>query len=176
MHKLSKFKAFRIRNQSCTVKVPCRSSLASCLLRDSTKCLSPAKVARALLRSMGLLQMLLSVVSLTWSNTIVSRGLYSSAGRPATHANVVANRSVAVELVRPTTWKGRLSLSRVIFGVAANTRSITLRKSVSSNVFSFMQYRRRDRRRGPISGTLTIMPLKTSVKRVISSARQRGSV
>lgn len=153
------------------MKVACIGSLDSCLLMDNTMFLRLPKAVSALTRSIGLLQMLMIVVSLTWSNTRVPRRLYSSGDRPASEARVVASRSVAVELARPTTWKGRLTLSRVILGVANITLSTTLRKSVSSKVFSFMQYLRREMRRGSISGTLRVIPLKTSSNRAISSAR-----
>ena len=163
-----------MRNQSCWVKRFWEAGLDSCLLIDIIKFFRPAKAVTAFLTSIWLLQSVVTVVSLRWSRTKVSRVLYSSAGRWATHANVVANNSVAVELVLPTTWKGRLSLSLFIFLVAANTPSTTLRKSVSSKVFSPMQYRRREERSGSISGTLVIMVLNTSDSRAISSAQTGG--
>lgn len=69
---------------------------------------------------MGLLQISENVVSLTWSRTRVSIGLYSS-GRFVRHDSVVARRRVAVLLCCPTTWNGRFNFSLLIFGVASKT-------------------------------------------------------
>lgn len=85
-------------------------------LMERTRCFKWVKVVMALLRSMGLWQMSIRVVSLTWSSTIVWRTVCSS-GRLARHARVVARRTVAVRLVWPTTWKGRFNFSLLRFGV-----------------------------------------------------------
>jgi len=119
-HKLSRSTAFRIRNHKFLVKDVCRESRASCLLIDSTRCLSPVKASIALPRSIGLLQISIIVVSLTWSRTRVSSSLASS-GRFVRAAIVVARRRVAVRLCWPTTWNGRFNFNRLKFGVASRT-------------------------------------------------------
>ena len=91
------------------------------------------------------------------------------------HASVVANSRVAVEPARPTIWNGRLSLSLVILGVANSTPSIILRKSVCRGVF-IHAVPTKESRSGSISGTLTVMPLKTLINRVISSGGTGWSV
>lgn len=63
--RLSRGMAFSIRNQRLLLKDDCLLGRDSCLLIDRIKCFSPEKVVMALMISIGLWHISMSVVSLT---------------------------------------------------------------------------------------------------------------